>query len=763
MDSSKKIFRKVRVSYFSVLVIPIIAGVFIYYSALSSVTELFKDDVSNMLKSSISTSDERFMEAEHIPSYLKADSNLHAFLQYSEIKMGSKDIYSVYQAYSNMTNFGFLNSVVADVQIVSLLNDFVIGHNSALRLDRQTYPVLFDFKEMNCDAFLRLLQENYFFNSFKLLHDRDGRTVPALFFSFSYDDSAPSLAVVIIRLRESYLQDILSKMLTDQDGIAFILDQNNNLVTSAAGNQCSVPLKDAVSYVQNHSSGTNYQNYIVNILKSDYNGWKYCIFSPYRIITQRMSTTNMFLSVFTIITLVLSACFTYFLVHKKAESLKLVIRYLNGDGEYPSPYTKKDEFSYIADSAVKLVSSNETLKNRLEVQKPLLEAATLRNLLNGVSYKAEELRFLFQYLDIQPSHQLFAVMTLNATLPGLENSLDYEKYPLLISAMMQELIEKHTLLPVYPVDMDRSHKALIFIGTDLGKENFIKKIQFFAEHLVLDASTENGLHITCYLSDVFDLVDSIPTAYRQTVIISRQAVIQEGCYLYRNEDIPPIHRFYYYPLQTEQEFLKLIRHGTKTELRDMIDRIQKANFIERSLSASTVTQLIFSISNSILRDLNTLSSDELPLDLMNDIENAGNFDELVDAVLMLNQFFVQVNTQLQPLKMEKQIHEIMQFINDHYTDQDFSILCICEAFHISESTAYKIFRQAIDTSFADLVEHMRIERACQMLNEKQFLIKDISSAVGYTNDNSFRRAFKRVMGMTPREYSEFYTPPKSPR
>lgn len=67
MDSSKKIFRKVLVSYFSVLVIPIIAGVFIYYSALSSVTELFKDDVSNMLKSSISTSDELLMEAEHIP------------------------------------------------------------------------------------------------------------------------------------------------------------------------------------------------------------------------------------------------------------------------------------------------------------------------------------------------------------------------------------------------------------------------------------------------------------------------------------------------------------------------------------------------------------------------------------------------------------------------------------------------------------------------------------------------------------------------
>lgn len=232
--------------------------------------------------------------------------------------MGSKDIYSVYQAYSNMTNFGFLNSVVADVQIVSLLNDFVIGHNSALRLDRQTYPVLFDFKEMNCDAFLRLLQENYFFNSFKLLHDRDGRTVPALFFSFSYDDSAPSLAVVIIRLRESYLQDILSKMLTDQDGIAFILDQNNNLVTSAAGNQCSVPLKDAVSYVQNHSSGTNYQNYIVNILKSDYNGWKYCIFLPTGLLPNECQPQICFCRFYHYYPGTQWLCFTYFLIHKKA-------------------------------------------------------------------------------------------------------------------------------------------------------------------------------------------------------------------------------------------------------------------------------------------------------------------------------------------------------------------------------------------------------------------------------------------------------------
>ena len=78
---------------------------------------------------------------------------------------------------------------------------------------------------------------------------------------------------------------------------------------------------------------------------------------------------------------------------------------------------------------------------------------------------------------------------------------------------------------------------------------------------------------------------------------------------------------------------------------------------------------------------------------------------------------------------------------------------ICEEFHISESFAYQIFREIIGTSFAHLLEQIRIEKACQLLSEKNILVKDIALAVGYTNDNSFRRAFKRVMGVTPKEFT----------
>ena len=48
-----------------------------------------------------------------------------------------------------------------------------------------------------------------------------------------------------------------------------------------------------------------------------------------------------------------------------------------------------------------------------------------------------------------------------------------------------------------------------------------------------------------------------------------------------------------------------------------------------------------------------------------------------------------------------------------------------------------MFREIIGTSFAHLLEQIRIEKACQLLSEKNILVKDIALAVGYTNDNSF--------------------------
>ena len=55
-------------------------------------------------------------------------------------------------------------------------------------------------------------------------------------------------------------------------------------------------------------------------------------------------------------------------------------------------------------------------------------------------------------------------------------------------------------------------------------------------------------------------------------------------------------------------------------------------------------------------------------------------------------------------------------------------------------------------NFADYVEQIRMNRACELLKEKKHNIEEIASLVGYNSVQSFRRAFKRVYGINPREY-----------
>ena len=52
------------------------------------------------------------------------------------------------------------------------------------------------------------------------------------------------------------------------------------------------------------------------------------------------------------------------------------------------------------------------------------------------------------------------------------------------------------------------------------------------------------------------------------------------------------------------------------------------------------------------------------------------------------------------------------------------------------------------------IEKCRIEKACNLIKNTNMKIGDIAETVGYTSDVSFRRAFKKVTGISPGEYRE---------
>lgn len=59
---------------------------------------------------------------------------------------------------------------------------------------------------------------------------------------------------------------------------------------------------------------------------------------------------------------------------------------------------------------------------------------------------------------------------------------------------------------------------------------------------------------------------------------------------------------------------------------------------------------------------------------------------------------------------------------------------------------------AQSVNYEQLVSNQRFEQARQMLDQGEMSIHDISRALGYTHPTHFARAFRRIAGMSPRQY-----------
>ena len=55
-------------------------------------------------------------------------------------------------------------------------------------------------------------------------------------------------------------------------------------------------------------------------------------------------------------------------------------------------------------------------------------------------------------------------------------------------------------------------------------------------------------------------------------------------------------------------------------------------------------------------------------------------------------------------------------------------------------------------SIVDYINSMRIREARELLKKRELSVKNIAVSLGYNNDQSFERYFKKIVGMTPGEF-----------
>lgn len=92
-----------------------------------------------------------------------------------------------------------------------------------------------------------------------------------------------------------------------------------------------------------------------------------------------------------------------------------------------------------------------------------------------------------------------------------------------------------------------------------------------------------------------------------------------------------------------------------------------------------------------------------------------------------------------------------EYIEEHCTE-DISLTDVAEAAGISSGYLSTMFSQYEKCNFVDYLNKVRIEMACCYLEQKNLKNYEIAYKIGFHDEKYFSKVFKKIKGVTPREY-----------
>ena len=101
------------------------------------------------------------------------------------------------------------------------------------------------------------------------------------------------------------------------------------------------------------------------------------------------------------------------------------------------------------------------------------------------------------------------------------------------------------------------------------------------------------------------------------------------------------------------------------------------------------------------------------------------------------------------------VSDIVDYINSHLYE-NITIEDIASEFYLNHDYAARIFKKHVNTTIRNFITVQRITKAQQLLLEGETVSK-IQVMTGYGSYEHFFRTFKKVTGMTPREFRENYS------
>lgn len=753
----KSSFVRFLISYIIILLMPVALVIFAYNMTLSILEKEMKERNLAVLNKSVGMADKYLSEIDTMMLQLSTNPNV---IKFANLKTGDENeiVNELFVLQNELASYKITNEIIKDFYIyfsntrtitspnVSYV-DFELFYNTVLHFKNYT-PKNWE-KEIlkKADNNVGYPQLNEGIKSYE-------EPVITYINSFPFGKTSVAKGYVIVLIDKAKFNLILKDLLVNDSGNYYVKDLKGNLLINTFSEQ-PIPFDESWTQVYSGYSTVEFEDRVqlLSHCVSAYNGWKYLTCVPYDIVAASARQLRTFILGIIIIILFIGLLAAYYMANHNAKPILELVNLAKKSLNLQDTKLEVGEYSFVMNTFIKLSENNSHLQESIKNQKSIVIFKLFDDLLSA-EYNDHSLlaSLLAQYgYDLRNKYvcAVLARITNDSFFVDTEvvNEINIKK------AVIKEAVNESSPNVAYIHDDGNNYLCLVFAGDKLDESEVVTDIYDIDKAIIGHLK----INVNYFVGDIVPSADLLYKSFAQSRERLENTGFDWNAKIIRFSEMPEKEDVYYLPQEIENHVYSLVKAGNKEELSAICEQLFETNFVKQSLSVLMAKQLVSIVRGIALRLLNQINIENSSYikDIINKEMTADTLclPEQSFRILFNMLFFMSLEVDSQRKnRHNKLIDSIVEYVKENFCDNNLSLSSLSARFDMSEVFISTVFKERTGENFINYITKARIDYAVRLLQSKDISVTELAQKCGYLSDVSFRRAFKRVLGVNPTEF-----------
>lgn len=493
------------------------------------------------------------------------------------------------------------------------------------------------------------------------------------------------------------------------------------------------------------------------VCQSSDNFWKIQVYVPELLEEDGLGGMVPYLLGLVALPVSVSMLFCIYFTHKNYKEIVGVLEVLKGhSGVHQKDDVQEEGTGYkiIQEYASKIVQENNHFKERLTDYENSHKYEVLDKLVRNAYESQNEMEHALTDVDLQIKEGKSVVLLIRyedaAYRAFINENVSVKDF---VKALVGELMERQYEF------LDTSARESVCVMAIESDGNMDIMVRDIVSRLNVEISYYYGIEVIISVGGVAESVYQLGNSYMQAKEVIRYRETSGNKVIFYSE-LADLEDVYYYPRENDEKIYNYVVIGKLEEAKLLIQRIYEENFgsSSRKMSMRAIEMLrnrlwdcIVSIAEKYEISDTFTSKGAVLVTCLHSEKNIKEYFHILYEIL--DMLAAEIENKRQNVQNDS-MSKILNFVKENCCDNTLSLNMLSHTFGFNESYISNLFKITYGENLSVYIERLRMEKACELIKNTDMKIANIAETIGYSSDSSFRRAFKKVIGVSPVEYRE---------